>query len=95
MLTHDNWIIWLILFISLVIILFYTYQSKAYKARNKSNQKSRQELGTKKNIEVSESKKKSTAYPSFRKQKSGLTWGGGNVHGANAKRGQRKSFLKK
>ncbi len=30
----------------------------------------------------------------FRERKSGLTWGGGNIHGANASRGNRKSFLK-
>lgn len=30
----------------------------------------------------------------FRKRKSGLTWGGGNVKGANASRGKRKSFLR-
>lgn len=29
----------------------------------------------------------------FRDQKSGLTWGGGNVKGANAKRGKRRGFL--
>ncbi len=30
----------------------------------------------------------------FRDRKSGLTWGGGNVKGANATRGRRKRFLK-
>lgn len=30
----------------------------------------------------------------FRKRKSGLNWGGGNIKGANATRGSRKSFLK-
>ncbi len=30
----------------------------------------------------------------YRERKSGLTWGGGNIHGANASRGKRKSFLK-
>ena len=30
----------------------------------------------------------------FRDRKSGLTWGGGNIKGATAKRGTRKSFLK-
>jgi ABC-type multidrug transport system fused ATPase/permease subunit len=28
----------------------------------------------------------------FRERKSGLTWGGGNIHAANAKRGVRKSI---
>jgi hypothetical protein len=30
----------------------------------------------------------------FRERKSGLTWGGGNIKGANATRGNRRSFLK-
>ncbi len=33
-------------------------------------------------------------YP-FHSQKSGLTWGGGNIHGANAFRGIKKKFLKR
>lgn len=31
----------------------------------------------------------------FRSRKSGLSWGGGNVHAANADRGTRRSFLKR
>lgn len=34
-------------------------------------------------------------YPSFRNQKQGLKWGGGNIHGSTASRGSRRSFLKK
>jgi predicted RND superfamily exporter protein len=30
----------------------------------------------------------------FRERKSGLNWGGGNIKGANASRGKRKSFFK-
>ncbi|HOP05266.1 MAG TPA: hypothetical protein PL017_12685 [Tenuifilaceae bacterium] len=30
----------------------------------------------------------------YRERKSGLTWGGGNIKGANATRGTRKSFFK-
>ncbi len=30
----------------------------------------------------------------FRERKGGLTWGGGNIKGANATRGTRRSFLK-
>jgi hypothetical protein len=33
-------------------------------------------------------------YPSLRKQKTGLTWGGGNIHGSSAKRGSKRGFLK-
>ena len=29
----------------------------------------------------------------FRERNSGLTWGGGNVHASNAKRGKRRGFL--
>ena len=30
----------------------------------------------------------------FRKRKSGLSWGGGNIHAANASRGTRRGFMK-
>lgn len=30
----------------------------------------------------------------FRERKSGLTWGGGNIKGATAKRGNKRSFLR-
>ncbi len=30
----------------------------------------------------------------FRERRSGLTWGGGNIKGANASRGNKRSFLK-
>lgn len=39
-------------------------------------------------------KKTGVNYPSFRRQKSGLTWRGGSVHGSNAQRNERKGFLK-
>ena len=39
-------------------------------------------------------KKHNPDYPSFRQQKSGLSWGGGNIHGSNAKRGSKRGFLK-
>lgn len=31
----------------------------------------------------------------FKERKSGLTWGGGNIHGANATRGRRRSMFDK
>lgn len=34
-------------------------------------------------------------YPSFRNQKQGLKWGGGNIHGSTASRGSKRGFLKK
>jgi len=39
-------------------------------------------------------KKKGPDYPSFRKQKKGLSWGGGNIHGSTAKRDSKRGFLK-
>ncbi len=41
------------------------------------------------------SEKKIEEYPSFRNQKQGLKWGGGNIHGSAATRGSKRSFLKK
>ena len=41
------------------------------------------------------SKKHVREYPSFRNQKQGLKWGGGNIHGSTASRGNKRSFLKK
>ena len=40
-------------------------------------------------------KKKEVDYPSFRSQKQGLKWGGGNIHGSTAARGSKRGFLKK
>ena len=40
-------------------------------------------------------KKKGIEYPAFRKQKQGLKWSGGNIHGSAATRGAKRSFLKK
>jgi len=39
--------------------------------------------------------KTSKTFPTFHEQKSGLTWGGGNMHGSIAKRGTKKRFLNK
>ena len=56
--------------------------------------------GHKKEENISDENKKSTTKgwgmndSPFREIKSGLTWGGGNIKGANAKRGTRRSFLK-
>ena len=42
-----------------------------------------------------QTKKKSIEdYPTFSQRKRGLEWGGGNVHGAGAKRGSKRGFLK-
>ena len=39
-------------------------------------------------------KKSVESYPSFSQRKSGLKWGGGNIHGSIGKRGSKKKFLK-
>lgn len=42
-----------------------------------------------------QTKKKSIeSYPTFSQRKSGLEWGGGNIHGSIGKRGSKKRFLK-
>ena len=42
-----------------------------------------------------QTKKKSIeGYPTFSQRKSGLEWGGGNIHGSIGKRGSKKRFLK-
>jgi len=56
--------------------------------------------GFKKEKNISDQKKKPTTKgwgmndSPFKERKSGLTWGGGNIKGASAKRGTRRSFLK-
>ncbi|MDN3643871.1 hypothetical protein QWY87_14225 [Lutimonas halocynthiae] len=34
------------------------------------------------------------SYPTFSQRKSGLKWGGGNIHGSTAKRGSKRGFLR-
>ena len=95
MITTNSLIVWLVLGISLVVIFFYAYQGKTNKTHSKTVPKKSKETDTKKESISTDKKKNDVEYPSFQKQKSGLTWGGGNIHGANAKRGERKGFLKK
>lgn len=40
-------------------------------------------------------KKSDHDYPSFGERKSGLNWGGGNIHASTAKRGSKKKFLER
>ena len=83
------------LFIGLGIFLFVTlplYLVKRYRYRKKMQLI----IKTQKKANVDQDKKKKKGvhdYPSFRKQKMGLTWGGGNIHAANAKRGSKRGFL--
>ena len=73
--------------------LFYLDRYRYTKQKKFINKPFQQEKG---NIKGKEVKKTEThKYPSFRNQKSGLTWGGGNVHASDAKRGSKRGFLSK
>ena len=73
--------------------LFYLDRSRHTKQKNIIINSLQQEKGNLKEKEVK--KVETPKYPSFRKQKSGLTWGGGNVHASGAKRGSKRGFLSK
>ena len=64
------------------------HQIKRSKAKSLSKGKSSEK-------KPGSSEKKIQEYPSFRNQKQGLKWGGGNIHGSAATRGSKRSFLKK
>jgi hypothetical protein len=53
----------------------------------------------KKPVEIKEGKSEVEEWginnPPFRDHHSGLSWGGGNIHAANASRGTRRTFLKR
>ena len=86
-----------LIIIGLMIVLFfvdrYRYNQKIKKIINGYK-------GLEKEENVSIQKKKPTTKgwgmndSPFRERKSSLTWGGGNIKGASAKRGTQKSFLK-
>lgn len=76
----------------LVTLPLYLYERKNYLKKKHNILKSFQKEN--KTVKTGDKSKKSTDYPSFRKQKSGLTWGGGNIHGSRAKRGSKRGFLK-
>jgi hypothetical protein len=83
--------------IGLMIVLFLIDRSLYHKKVKKIIKRYK---GSEKEENVSVQKKKPTTKgwgmndSPFRERKSGLTWGGGNIKGASAKRGARKSFLK-
>lgn len=67
-------------------------QSKKTRTRSKEHQT----LKKPKKGSVKKTGEKSVPnYPSFSKRKSGLTWGGGNIHGSSATRGSKKGFLER
>jgi len=88
----------LYLFIGTGIILLVTWplyliERFRYKKKKASILKKYQGEHLTKNVKDLK-KKDNPDYPSFRKQKRGLSWGGGNIHGSNAKRGSKRGFLK-
>lgn len=86
----------LFLFFGLGILIFITLPLHFFK-RKQDRRRFEEILSkykTEKKTKKEPSKKrKSGAYPSFSQKKSGLTWGGGNIHGSNAQRGSKKGFL--
>lgn len=85
-------VILLFIFVPLILIDKYLHKKKmnsiiaSFKSSDNENKKL--------NKTVSKTKGWGMNNSPFRERKSGLTWGGGNIKGANAKRGTRKSFLK-
>ncbi len=71
--------------------LFYLDRNRFNKQKKFNIKPFRQEKGGLKGKEVK--KAEIHKYPSFRQQKSNLTWGGGNTHASGAKRGSKRNFL--
>jgi hypothetical protein len=88
----------LFLFIGLGILLLvtlplYLIERLRYEKKKASILKKHRGKSPTRNLKKTEIKH-NPDYPSFRKQKSGLTWGGGNIHGSSAKRGSKRGFLR-
>ncbi len=86
-------IIGLGILLAITLPLFYLDRYRYTKQKKFIIKSFQQEKGNLKGKEVK--KAETPKYPSFRKQKSGLTWGGGNVHASGAKRGSKRGFLSK
>ncbi|MFD1316442.1 hypothetical protein [Namhaeicola litoreus] len=89
----------IIFILSAVILLVYIWQRKKTKKINDVRKRKTPKVilkgGHTNQVKTEESKaEQKIDYPKFSSQKTGLTWGGGNVHGANAKRGEKKRFLR-
>jgi len=79
----------LIVSLPLFIIDYVDRSKKINKAKQSLDKKSQAGHSSK------QTKKKSIdKYPSFSQRKSGLEWGGGNIHGSSAKRGSKRGFLR-
>lgn len=81
-----------IIFLPLIIIERYLYDKKIDKIIDTYKETDRKTV----HLEQGESTTKGWGMNNspFKERKFGLTWGGGNIKGASATRGTRKSFLK-
>lgn len=98
----DNYQNSILLYVGLFLLVFVflpAYIADSYKQNKKIAEIIQSYKGKeKKNIELKRNKDHDTTggidQIPYRPTKSGLTWGGGNIHGANATRGTKRSFLK-
>lgn len=81
-----------IIFLPLIIIERYLSDKKIDKIVDAHKETDRKTAHSEKGD--SETKGWGMSNSPFRERKSGLIWGGGNIKGASASRGTRKSFLK-
>lgn len=82
-----------LLLVTLPLILM-TYRDASKKRKPQPNQHQIHKQKIKSTVKNTNDKN-GTHYPSFGKRGSGLTWGGGNIHGSTAKRGSKKRFLER
>lgn len=81
----------LIIALPLFVIDYVDRSRKMKKDRNRQTLDKRFRPG---HISKEAKKKSIEGYPTFSQRKSGLEWGGGNIHGSSAKRGSKRGFLK-
>lgn len=81
-----------LVYIPLLVFDRIRYRRKIEQIKRTPQQKTKKPVAS--SAEQSKVKGWSMNNSPYRDRKSGLTWGGGNVKGANATRGKRKSFLR-
>ena len=101
-LTHNDLFLALGLGLLIVALPLYLIMKKQYQKKVENilkdyggDKKRDSSSAAEKSTSKENDKKKDVDYPSFRSQKQGLKWGGGNIHGSTATRGSKRSFLKK
>jgi ABC-type transport system involved in multi-copper enzyme maturation permease subunit len=82
-----------LLLVTLPLILM-TYRDASKKRKPQPNQHQIHKQKIKSTVKNTNDKN-APHYPSFGKRRSGLTWGGGNIHASTAKRGSKRRFLEK